>query len=132
MMLSLRTLKLWPYFYTRWISYLIVWNKHLNSDFTPPNNGILALLYFYTDWILTSSFETLVFCCYCYDHWNSYLVLALQSLEFWPYFDTYLNSHLIHPPFGILVLFFTLWKFWSNLSKHWNSGALLTNIRILL
>ena len=56
--------------------------------------------------ILTSSFETLVFCCYSYEHWNSYLVLALQSLKFWPYFNRYLNSHLIHSPVGILVLFF--------------------------
>ena len=78
--------------------------------------------YFYTDWILTSSFETLDFCFYFCEHWNSYVVLPLKSLEFWPYFCRHWNSHIIHPRVGILALFFT----------HWNFDLILLNIGILV
>ena len=86
---------------------------------------------------LILSFSTLEFWpyIYFYKHWNSYLLLALKTLEFWSYFCKHWNSHLILPNIGILALFklYTcistgIMTLSSFLSKHWNPGPVYTCI----
>ena len=80
---------------------------------------------FINTWILTLSFQTLEFLycpckhlnfgpifytwkfwCHRSKHWNSCVILWLQTLEFWPYLYAHWNSYLIFPNVGILALFF--------------------------
>ena len=43
---------------------------------------------------------------YSYKHWNSCLILPLQTLEFWPYFYNHWNYDLVLPNIEILILSF--------------------------
>ena len=124
-----------------WNSYLIsqntlilaLFNKHWNSYLIFPHVRILVLFletleswpYPSKHWncgpilmhigILTSSFETLKPC-----QWNSYLILT--NVEILTLF-LHLNSGPILTNIGILILSFHC--------KHWNSGLILPNKRIL-
>ena len=126
MILSLRTLDFWPYFYTHWDCYLILpkisisayFYKHWNSNLFLANTGIL--------------------------------ILSFQTMEFWPFFFKLWNYDLIRPNIGILALFYTHWnfdlilrnngilalsvytlKFLSYRSKPWNLGLIFMHIYTL-
>ena len=126
MILSLRTLDFWPYFYTHWNCYLILpkisisayFYKHWNSNLFLANTGIL--------------------------------ILSFQTMEFWPFFFKLWNYDVIRPNIGILALFYTHWnfdlilrnneilalsvytlKFLSYRSKPWNLGPIFMHIYTL-
>ena len=123
--------------------------KHWNIDLTFPYIGILTLSFLNLEFltypfkytgILAVSLETFKFCSYPFKHWKSYfmllniriLVLTFQTLEFWPYpFLKICDCDLILPNIAILPLSFQTLQLFFYPSKHWNSGAILSNIGIL-
>ena len=126
MILSLRTLDFWPYFYTHRNSYLIL-----------PKIGISA--YFYKHWNSDLFLANI-----------GILILSFQTMEFWPYFYKLWNCDVIRPNIGILALFihtgiltssFETMVFWPYSYKHlpvilffhcnnWNSCPILPNINL--
>ena len=95
MMLSLRTLDFWPYFYR-------------NSDLILPNIGIWILTFQTIQsgpssiriWIMILFFQTLDFWSCFYTHWN--FDLMLRNIEFWPYSYKHLGISCSRPSTAII------------------------------
>ena len=130
--LSLQTFEFWPLFTN--IGILIEFLHTL--EFWPC---------FLQTGIFSSFFRAFEFWPSSYKHWNSYLILSLETLKLWPYpskqwnygpifiyTSKYWDSGPISISIGIMILCFQRMKFEPSFYKHLNSDLILPNTGILI